>query len=815
MRSIERKGKRRCLSRASASIKLSSGHDDVLDEDDRAALAKTNVPPRMPKIDDNVLATKYTMPNISPTSYAYRVSRTKKLGQSDRNHPIPKQNSQTTKQLFQMIAPHVEKRTVHQLMRQMTKIISRTEDLTVQTTGAKIRSLQRQLDKLFGVQKAGLATDSEMEYTWSLKGHPWMHNLLLSYFKGLLLDGSNGDSDPESLEEGSESRPSSFDHPTHFPDKNREQFEHNVDILKGAREAALECPIFWSDKSRLEAGFSVRDSSSDSYRHNVDKIAMRHSQKDKRQHQEEAEQMLRVLVANLPPPHLDKLMNRLDNFSALNSDQEETKENNWDIAGESDISSLPQSQHRKDSQRTKKNRLLVLGNTLVDSISPTHAHLIAAQLGDFLYVDVPLKTKSSGNENSPDARSKSDLAYAIRRHRKLSTVEKKYDKLEAAFIAKMQKLQVDFSTMPPPSDELDGGAFGEGTEDDIDYTSDLNAGDFQYEQKKYDPETRLRQREDLENTLEELRLLGVRDQNDDRKMTGRGRQQQSKLHALLVTILVWRIPNKFQGTHLKFTAVTIRDEPAQVADDDDEFEAEEKLVFIDNLPIDISEEEIDAIYSRCGPLSSINLFNVRPDLDPGPLTRRQKEERLLAKKRSKDRVVDFSNKSRPRTPVYGLLRFHTTEGYRMATNQSLLVLGMNIRRHPVFSLRPRRMKTLYIEQIPPDLHQITVEYNLARLLHDNKIYIGLDGMKGVGNSGATSRVNGSGPPGYSFPSSSQIKFEDFKTAWRAYDLLRGSVGDDGRHNVSIFDEGKDCQVHWMKTPADANGYWTRDLEPFA
>jgi len=797
MQSIERKGKRRCLARASASIKLSSDQDDVLHGDDPTALAETNVkPPRMPNIDDRVLSTKYKTPNISPTSYAYRASRAEKLGQSDSNHPIPKQNSHATNQLFQMIAPHVEQRTIHQLMRQMDKIISRTDDLTVRTTGAKIRALQRQLDKLFGIQKPGSATGREMEYTWSLKGHPWMHELLLSYFKGQLLEGSKADSDSEP--EGSEFNPTSSDHLTHSTANNREQFENRVDILKGARESALKWPIFWNDKSRLEAGFSVRDSSSDSYRHYLDKVAMRHNQKDEQHHQEEAEQMLRVLIANLPPPHLDKLMTRLDNFSALDSKQEETKQNSWDITGESDIPSLPQHQRRKESLwKKKEDRLLILGNTLVDKISPTHAHLIAAQLGVFLYVDVPLKSKASGDESTPDIRSKSDLAYAIRRHRKLGSVEKKYTKLENVFLAKMQKLQADFSTTPPPRDELHGGAFREGAEDDIDYTSDLNAGDFQNEQKKYDPETRRRQQEDLEGTLEELRLLGVRDQTNDKMTVGRGRPSQ-------------------QRTRLKFTAVTLRDETAQVVDDD-EVEAEEKLVFIDNLPIDTSMEEIDEIYSRCGPLSSINLFNLRPDLDPGTLTRAQKEERLLTKKRSKDRVVNISSNSRPRTPVYGLLRFHTAEGYRMATNQSLLVLGMNIRRHPVLSLRPRRMKTLYIEQIPQDLHQITVEYNLARLLHDNEIYIGLDGMNGVNNRGATSRVNGSGHQfqGHSFPSSSQIKFEDFKTAWRAYDLLRGAIGDNGRHSVSIFGKGEECQVHWMKTPADADDYWTRDVEPFA
>ena len=542
MQSIERKGKRRCLARASASIKLSSDNDDVLHGDDPTALAETNVkPPRMPKIDDQVLSTKYTMPNISPTSYAYRVSRTKQLGQSDSNHPIPKQSSHAAKQLFQLIAPHIEQRTIHQLIRQMNKIISRTEDLTVRTTGAKIRALQRQLDKLFEVQKSELSLGREMKYTWSLKGHPWMHNLLLSYFKGQLLDGSNADSDSEL--EGSESNPTSFNHPTHFLHDNREQFENYVEILKGARETVLKYPIFWDDKSRLEAGFSARDSSSDSYRHHLDKMAMRHNLKDKRQHHEDAEQMLRVLIANLPLPHLDKLMTRLNNFSALDSKHEETKQNSWDITGESDISSLPQDQRHEDSLWAKKNRLLNLGNTLVDKISPTHAHLIAAQLGDFLYVDVPLKSKASGDKRTPDNRSKSDLAYPIRRHRKLGTVEKKYAKLENAFTAKMQKLQVEFSTMPTPRDVLHCGAIREGAEDDIDYTSDLNVGDFLNEQKRHDPETRRRQQEDLQGTLEELRLLGVRDQNDDKVTIGRGRPQQSKLNTLLVAY--------FQGAFLK------------------------------------------------------------------------------------------------------------------------------------------------------------------------------------------------------------------------------------------------------------------------
>lgn len=73
-----------------------------------------------------------------------------------------------------------------------------------------------------------------------------------------------------------------------------------------------------------------------------------------------------------------------------------------------------------------------------------------------------------------------------------------------------------------------------------------------------------------------------------------------------------------EDVHLRFTAIKLEDKTEPPVSDgelssqtytENELELEEKIVFINNLPIDITEDEVDEIYSRCGPLDSIQLFN--------------------------------------------------------------------------------------------------------------------------------------------------------------------------------------------------------------
>ncbi len=244
----------------------------------------------------------------------------------------------------------------------------------------------------------------------------------------------------------------------------------------------------------------------------------------------------------------------------------------------------------------------------------------------------------------------------------------------------------------------------------------------------------------------------------------------------------------FVGVHLKFTAISheVKTQSEVLSDD--------RLVFINNLPIDISEEEIDEIYSRCGPLDSIQLFNLRPELDPGPMTRKQKQERRMNNKKLRKNnsfANEESPRHRPRSPVYGVLRFLTDDGYRIATSQELCIFGCVIRRHPVLSIKPRDMDTLYLEKIPTDIHSIDLENKLSRLLQPHGVNIMLDGMRGVG------------PQEYSKPSSCQVKFSDFHTASQAYQWINdGMIIDENNESIA---------VHWFRTPSNSMDYWTRNL----
>lgn len=254
-----------------------------------------------------------------------------------------------------------------------------------------------------------------------------------------------------------------------------------------------------------------------------------------------------------------------------------------------------------------------------------------------------------------------------------------------------------------------------------------------------------------------------------------------------------------------------------------EAELEERIVFINNLPIDITEQEIDEIYSRCGSLDSIQLFNLRPDLDPGPISQKAMRDR---RRRRRNTNTYTSSKQRPRTPVYGMLRFQTPKGYQVATSQELRLFGCVIRRHPVLSIKHEEMTNLHLEQIPSNLYSMDVEYKLAQLLHPHNVSVMLDGMNGVGMNGSGG-INGDHQE-YSKPASCQVKFEDFHTAYKAYQWIKeeldgdeenaneGEGADEEDYNEEIGAEnsafmGGGCQLHWFQTPQHSTECWKREL----
>ncbi|KAK1748366.1 aspartyl aminopeptidase [Skeletonema marinoi] len=391
----------------------------------------------------------------------------------------------------------------------------------------------------------------------------------------------------------------------------------------------------------------------------------------------------------LPPPHFDKIMRSLEDYAKLDDDNvTESSNNSWCIdedGSEEDSSSLSVT-----NELVKGRRIPILGKFLGAS-SRSHSHLVAVELGQFLYVKLPSPGKEESNEDKM----------------------RKYQKTKEDFVKKMMELQHDFASWDETSVKASSisnvSNSGSGASDsgvsDTDDSSDLKVSEFEKQQQSYNADTRKRQKEELAETLAELRRMGLRTEEDSlsTKRT-RGRPQKGR-------------PSKLFDRHLR-----------------------------------------------------------------GPLTKAQ-----LAERRRNSRMKNkYSNEltfqqHRPRTPVYGMLTFEDAEGFKTATGPELSIFGCVIRRHPVMSIKPQDMSTLYLENIPQNLYSMDVEYKLARCLHPHQVYVMLNGMKGVGKDVEINQD-------YSEPASCEVKFEDFQTALQAYNWIRtgadGTVGEG--NNVTLL-----------------------------
>jgi hypothetical protein len=232
-----------------------------------------------------------------------------------------------------------------------------------------------------------------------------------------------------------------------------------------------------------------------------------------------------------------------------------------------------------------------------------------------------------------------------------------------------------------------------------------------------------------------------------------------------------------------------------------------RMVFIDNLPIDICPERINEFYSRCGEIESVEIFNQRPELDPGKLAKVE-----IMKRRAKQTKMSLSARtwSRPKTPVYGLLTFANESGYEKAIDASLRIFGMIIQRHPVRSIPSWCMNTLYIEDIPAGHPCIDLEYQLSYALEPNNIFVCLN-------------------PGQNYTStvgSCEIKFPSFEIAYESFKILQeklriferatndSTVSTTQALTTDMVSEAtlttsKQCRINWIASQSDAQKWWTR------
>lgn len=257
------------------------------------------------------------------------------------------------------------------------------------------------------------------------------------------------------------------------------------------------------------------------------------------------------------------------------------------------------------------------------------------------------------------------------------------------------------------------------------------------------------------DTLGKLEKLRTR---HDGVKVGRDRQKEQARHG-----------RRRKNVHLVFDAMLLQDDWNAPT-------FQEYICFVDNLPIDMDETDLFDLYSRCGPVKSVQIFNQREELDPGPLTAKKRREQKVKQRQGSNR----RRWKRPRTPVYAKVTFCSQEGYDNAVDAPLRIFGMVVRKHPMRTIRTVDVTSLYLEDIPEGMYSLDIEHKLSQLLHP-EIYVCLD----------------VGQHDFAEPSSCEIKFPSFEMAHHAY------------HKLKELDiEGSSLQ--WMRTPQDATKYWTRE-----
>jgi len=196
------------------------------------------------------------------------------------------------------------------------------------------------------------------------------------------------------------------------------------------------------------------------------------------------------------------------------------------------------------------------------------------------------------------------------------------------------------------------------------------------------------------------------------------------------------------------------------------------VVVIDNLPIDVTREQLVDAYSRCGAIQDIAIFHHRPELDPG---RRREDSR----KKIRTGPRNARQWERPRTPLYAMILFQTKEGAVRAIADPLRVFGMVLDQHLIRSHPAAQMTSLYLEDLVKGDDVRAMEFQLSQMLHP-QLYVCLDVSR---NHKKVYHLS--------------IQFPHFEAAYWAYGILSASP--------------IEASIQWMKTPADAMMYWTRKL----
>ena len=530
-------------------------------------------------------------------------------------------------------------------------------------------------------------------------------------------------------------------------ESNQRSIRQTTQILKRARDkSVLAEGLTWSttidEKSKKHVESSIRQEY--------------HAAKTVKEINMEAHDFARKLSERLPSTKYQSVVRLFDLYT-----QDDTDSNDSVALTEesSDAESTVDNHNETGSQegtamKVKRKKTLGIKNLFnnISKLTGTHIHLLAPELAQFFYFDPPPTTSAAAAKrdsaiNCDKITTNKSLALE---EPQMMKAEKEWQEFKERFVTKMMILhQKIYATS----------------------VSDAAAG------------TKESSLIDKEDELANIITSNLKEASSSAKKKPRKKPKKSAIG---------------KG-HLIFDAVAVGAYHGQ--DEENRYAlSAETTVMVDNLPIDTSMDELTELFSRLGNLESIEIFNQRPDLDPGPKS--QTELRQMAAKAQKQgrRRDALSQKAggwaRPRTPVYAMLSFEEEAAASAASQDALRIFGMIVRGHSVRSFRANDLTRLYIENIAATDDKkgrsaIDIEFSLSQLLNPD-LFVSLD-------------INSSShkPSKRSVPGSCEIMFPSFEVAHDAFCRLK--------KDLDFVKNDNECTINWIRTPPDALQYWKREL----
>jgi hypothetical protein len=550
-----------------------------------------------------------------------------------------------------------------------------------------------------------------------------------------------------------------------------------VDTVLLAREKAVRHPLVWNAPPPVEQGItSQTDSSSikkdtvdlsppppppsdhhpkeDTHNHNL----QQHLQKSMTQIHTEAVEQTIFLKQHLPSKYYKAVLSMLQDYVGTNqlqvSSSNENDENNHQPKPPPPPTTLEDKyEPERVAREQQKPPMRVLGPPLHKAV-PTHLHLIGPTLAQFLYVVNPPSedhSASSSNTDNDDDDDEEEEDVHVRESRQA------WDKARTKFTETFLQLQEEL--LQVVQEEQENQMNESSSSSSSSSTAISTAIQEGEEEVKDQPQEVVSSKK-----IKKGRMFHVRFQVrlDPTTETGTDTAQYP--------------PEVIPDESSSSSPLSSSAAAANTANSID------NLVFLDNLPVDTTQEEITELYSRCGTIKSIQICNQRLDLDPGPLNKVQLEERRRKQLKSVSARHNKVKWHRPKTPVYAIVEFMDHDGYLRAIDGTLCVFGMLIRRHPVRSIPAHRLSSLFIENLVDGYPCPDLEYELEQALGGMEVFLQPGQNLGV-------KVG-----------SCEVIFPSFDIAWDAWSKLQ---------ELTPVQE-QQADVQWFRTLKDAEQWWKRE-----